>query len=569
MNKKGSYRWQSILQLLVLAGVIIVANIISGYVYSRYDLTQEGRYSLTEASKKLATDLDDVVYIKVYLKGDFPSGFQRLKSSTEDMLREFKAYAGSNIEYEFFNPNRFESSKKQQDFYQQLSKKGLEPTNLKSMEGQGYSEKIIVPGALVYYKGKEIPVDLLEGQIDQGPQQSLNNSIQLLEYKLANGIKKATTPSKPKIGFIRGHNELQGPPIADITKTLRQLQYQVKKLELPDIISIPMNYDLVIVPKPRRALNEKDKFKLDQYLMNGGRLLWLIDKVNANMDSLRNGGFQFTRANRLNLRDQLFTYGARINEDLIMDLQCNKIPLVTGQRGNQPKTQMFPWYYFPVVTTHNNHPINRNISPVSLKFANTIDTVGAPDIEKTVLLKSSQNSKAVKAPTRLHFSMLKSKPDPRQFPNSGLPLGVLLEGRFESVFKDRLTYSTRQMIDTLENASYRDSSKPTKQIVIGDGDIIRNEMRGQSEPFPLGYYRYTQQTFGNKDFLLNAIEYLIHGSGLIKARNKNVKLRLLDRTQAEKEKRKWQIINLSIPIGFVIIFGFIYSYIRKRRYTVG
>jgi ABC-2 type transport system permease protein len=303
--------------------------------------------------------------------------------------------------------------------------------------------------------------------------------------------------------------------------------------------------------------------------MNGGRLLWLIDKVNANMDSLRNGGFQFTRANRLNLRDQLFTYGARINEDLIMDLQCNKIPLVTGQRGNQPKTQMFPWYYFPVVTTHNNHPINRNISPVSLKFANTIDTVGAPDIEKTVLLKSSQNSKAVKAPTRLHFSMLKSKPDPRQFPNSGLPLGVLLEGRFESLFKNRLTYSTRQMIDTLENASYRDSSKPTKQIVIGDGDIIRNEMRGQSEPFPLGYYRYTQQTFGNKDFLLNAIEYLIHGSGLIKARNKNVKLRLLDRTQAEKEKRKWQIINLSIPIGFVIIFGFIYSYIRKRRYTVG
>ncbi len=568
MNKKRSYRWQSILQLLILIGVIIVANIISSYVYSRYDLTQEGRYSLTEASKELATNLDDVVYIKVYLKGDFPSGFQRLKSSTEDMLREFKAYAGSNIEYEFFNPNRFESSKKQQDFYQQLSKKGLEPTNLKSMEGQGYSEKIIVPGALVYYKGEEIPVDLLEGQIDQGPQQSLNNSIQLLEYKLANGIQKATSPTKPKIGFIRGHNELQGPPIADITKSLRQLQYQVKKLELPDIISIPMNYDLVIVPKPRRALNEKDKFKLDQYLMNGGRLLWLIDKVNANMDSLRNGGFQFTRANRLNLRDQLFTYGARINEDLVMDLQCNKIPLVTGQRGNQPQTQMFPWYYFPVVTTHNNHPINRNISPVSLKFANTIDTVGAPDIEKTVLLKSSQNSKAVKAPTRLHFSMLKSKPDPRQFPNSGLPLGVLLEGRFESVFKNRLTYSTRQMIDTLENASYRDSSKPTKQIVIGDGDIIRNEMRGPGEPFPLGYYRYTQQTFGNKDFLLNAIEYLIHGSGLIKARNKNVKLRLLDRTQAEKEKRKWQIINLSVPIGFVIIFGFIYSYIRKRRYTV-
>ncbi|PSR01773.1 MAG: hypothetical protein BRD50_08220 [Bacteroidetes bacterium SW_11_45_7] len=193
MNKKGSYRWQSILQLLVLA-VIIVANIISGYVYSRYDLTQEGRYSLTEASKELATDLDDVVYIKVYLKGDFPSGFQRLKSSTEDMLREFKAYAGSNIEYEFFNPNRFESSKKQQDFYQQLSKKGLEPTNLKSMEGQGYSEKIIVPGALVYYNGKEIPVDLLEGQIDQGPQQSLNNSIQLLEYKLANGIQKDQNP---------------------------------------------------------------------------------------------------------------------------------------------------------------------------------------------------------------------------------------------------------------------------------------------------------------------------------------------------------------------------------------
>lgn len=568
MKKRRSNRQQSLAQLLILVGVIIAANFISSFVYDRYDLTTEGRYTLTEPTKELVSDLEDVVYIKVYLKGEFPAGFQRLRSSTEDMLREFQAYAGNKVEYEFVNPTRYESRKKQREVIEQLSEKGLEPTNLKSMEGQGYSEKIIVPGAFVYYKGNEIPVDLLESQMGMGPQQSLNNSIQLLEYKLANGIQKAIRPTKPKIGFLRGHGELQGPPIADITKSLRQLQYQVKKVNLSDVLSIPMSYDLIVVPKPLRPFNEREKFKLDQFLMNGGRILWLLDMVNADMDSLREDGFQFTKGLRLNLKDQLFTYGARINEDLVMDLQSNKIPLVVGREGNNPQTQMFPWYYFPVSTSKNNHPINKNISPVSLRYVSTVDTVKAPNVEKTILLTSSRNSKALKAPTRLHFSMLRSEPKPRHFQSSYLPLGVLLEGHFQSVFKDRLAHSTRQMIDTLDNVSYRDSSDETRQIIIGDGDVIRNEVRSRGNPLPLGYYRYTRQTFGNKDFMLNAIEYLIDDSGLIKARNKDMKMRLLDRTQAKQEKLKWQMINMGIPIAFVFLFGLIYSYVRKKRYTV-
>ncbi len=566
MNKRSTSRNQILFRFAVILAIIILLNIIGNRYYYRFDLTKEKRYSLSSATKELLNGLEDVVYIKVYLEGEFPAGFKRLRNSTREMLDEFKAYSRHNIQYVFINPTAG-SQEERNALYLELTEKGLQPTNLRVQADKELTQKVIFPGALFFYRGKEIPVQLLESRIGAAPQQALNNSVELLEYKFANSIKKLTQRSRPNILFTQGQGELTGRTIADMMQTLQEFQYRVDTINLTQQV-IPKSASVLVVAKPNSAFREQEKFKIDQFVMQGGSVLWLLDVMDADMDSLRGQPLFFSQALILNLEDQLFKYGVRLNADLVQDLQCNRIPLVVGMLGDQPQTELFPWYYFPLVTPGNEHAIVRNLDAIALKFAGTIDTVGKADgnIKKTPLLRSSPYSKALRAPVRVHFSMLKESPDPSTFNKQHLLMGVLLEGKFESVFKNRVAPSFSEALES-EGMTFKDESIFSKMIVISDGDLIKNEVSATGSIYPLGFYAFTEQTFANKDFLLNCIEYLVDDTRLIETRNKEVRLRLLDNQRVQAERTKWQLLNTGLPLLLISVFGGVYYWVRKKRYA--
>jgi ABC-2 type transport system permease protein len=561
-----SAKFQSLFSLVLLTLILILANVVSYHFYRRFDLTKEKRHTLSNATRDLLRNLDDEVFIKVFLEGAFPAGFKRLRNATFDMLTEFRIASKNKIHFTFEDPFEGKNERDKKEIYDQLISKGLYPTNLRVSSDNQYYSKIIFPGALVRYRNREMPLQLLENQIGLGPQEVLNNSIELLEYKIANKIKKITQHTKPIIAFSEGQGELRDEEMADIKRTLEELQYQVLRLNLKNVLTIPPRYSLLVIAKPTEPFREQEKFKIDQFVMNGGSVLWLLDAVNIEMDSLRSKEFYLAMKRELNLDDQLFRYGARVNPFLVQDLQCNKIPLVVGMLGNQPQTELFPWYYFPILMGNNNHAIVRNLDAIQSQYIGTVDTIRASGISKTFLLTTSQYSKALMAPVRVHFSMLKEPPNPATFNKKHLPVSVLLEGTFPSVFKNRLAPETKHILDSL-NIPFLEKSSYAKMIIVADGDIIRNEISSRGAIMPLGFYGITEQTFANKDFILNCIEYLSDDTQLIETRNKEIRLRLLDRQKIQKEKLFWQTLNLGLPLLLIIIAGLIYNFIRKKKYT--
>ncbi len=566
MIGRRSYKYYSAIQFLILIAILIFINIISTAVYQRIDLTKEKRFTLSDPTKQMLSNLDDVVFVKVYLEGEFPAGFKRLRNSVKDMLNEFHTLAGGNLVYEFIDPNESKDASEKKQIMTHLINKGLNPVNLKVEGGEEYSEKIIFPGAIASYKGRELPISFLATQVGIGPQQALNNSISLLEYKIANTISKLGQPNKKKLAFIKGHGELSKNELIDISNKLSEF-YEVETINLPKHLVIPKDIDVIIMAKPQFPVDERDKYKIDQYIMNGGKIIWLIETLKAELDSLRGSKAFIAINNPINLQDQLFSYGARINPNLVQDLQCNPIPMVVGQMGDAPQTKLYPWFYYPILTSRSTHPIVKNLDMVMTQFISSIDTVGAKGIKKTILLTTSAYCKASYAPVRVSLSLARFEPKKEYFKKSYLPVVVLLEGRFKSVFKNRLSPATLKMIDTLQKVSSLEISQPTKMVVISDGDIIRNEVSSKGMKFPMGYYQYSNQTFANKDLILNIVEYLCDNSGLIETRGKEVKLRMLDRAKIKSEKIKWQSINLGVPFILLLTFGLLYNFIRKYRFT--
>jgi ABC-2 type transport system permease protein len=575
-NKRKKIKYNNSIQLLISLLIIILLNVVSQFLYTRFDLTTEKRYTLSDATKKFLKNLDDVVLFKVYLEGDFPAGFKRLKSETKEMLDEFRAYS-KNIEYKFINPSEGKDKKAVKNFYKQLMNKGLEPTNLQVKTNEGTSQTIIFPGAIVSYKDKEMPLQLLTSQQGAPAEVSLNNSIQGLEYNIANVIRKISIREKSKIGFITGHGELSEEQTADILYTLSDY-YDVQRVSIKGKINslgersektgkFVNKFKAIVIAKPDSAFPEKDKFLIDQYIMRGGKVIWLVDPVMATMDSLRKSyqtetlGF----ANNINLDDMLFTYGVRINTNLLLDLNALPIPVITGQVGDQPQQSMLPWYYFPLVSPASNHPIVNNLNVVKCEFASSIDTVGNREISKVILLTTSKYSRTLNTPVRISLDILYKKPDPRMFNKANLPLAVLLEGIFTSNFKGRVA---PEILEDKERFDFRETSDKTSMIVISDGDIIKNQLHySKGYPLPLGYDQYTNQTFGNKDFILNCIDYLCDESGLMTVRSRELKLRLLDKTRINNNKLSIQITNVAVPVLIVLIFGIIMIIIRKRIYN--
>jgi ABC-2 type transport system permease protein len=574
--KNTSLKIRSFVRLGILLLIVVLVNIISQSIYTRLDLTKEKRYTLAKATTTLLRDVDDVIYVQVYLEGKFPAGFKRLRNATEEMLYEFANVSGGKVQYRFVDPSAGEYAQKE-TLYKNLYDKGLLPTNLQVKENDGTSQQIIFPGLLMRYRGQEVPVNLLENRPGFGPDQALNISIELLEYKLANGIKKVSQRSQPRIGIVQGHGELDTFRMADIITTLTDLKYDVKLVNLPNTLSVAKRFETLIVAKPTTPFSEQDKFKLDQFAMNGGSILWLLDATNADMDSLKGQPFQMAGARDLNLDDQLFRYGVRFNNDLVQDIQSNVIPIVVGE-GNPPQTQMMPWPYFPVLTSYSSdpndvhlpkpHTIVRNLDAIATQFISTIDTIKVPDVKKTPLLYTSRYSKAILTPARIHFAILKEQPDPKNYTKSYMPVAWLLEGKFTSVFKNRLSAETiRTLNDSLNNVGFKDAGDYAKMIVVGDGDVIANAIANDGNPYLLGYYPYSQQTFANKDFILNCIEYLTDDAQLIETRNKEIKLRLLDKVKAREQKLMWQVLNMALPVVLIAIFGLVYNFIRRRKYA--
>lgn len=574
---KKSLKSVNLIQFALIVVIVILVNFIGSYFFTRFDLTSERRYTISDDTKKLLDGVDDIIFFSVYLEGEFPAGFKRLSRSTREMIDEFRAY-NKNIEYEFINPSSYEDKKRQNEFYTQLVQKGLTPTELNVKSKEGMSQTLIFPGAIASFRGREIPVSLLSSQGGLPPEEILNNSIQNLEFAIADAIRKLILDKKPKIAFTEGHGELDRYQTADITSALKEY-YVVERVTLNEQlnslterksvdsgkISIRNKFDAIIIAKPQKYFSEKDKFIIDQFMMRGGKVMWLIDPVVASLDSLQSRPSALAVLNDLNLNDLLFFYGARVNPDLIQDLSALPIPVKTGQVGDQPKFDFIPWIYFPVVNATQSHPIVRNLNAIKTEFVSSVDTIGQPGTSKTILLTSSEFSRSVNAPVEYSLAMLRQEPDRNLFIRKSIPLGVLIEGQFESLYNNRIP--TEIALDKDIGFTFAGESR---MIVIGDGDVIKNQMQmsnGNLLPLPLGYDRYTGQTFGNREFILNAMQYLTDGPGLISIRSREVKLRLLDKTKISSQRVYWQIRNVAGPVIFIITFGFLYSFYRKRKYT--
>lgn len=574
MDKRRNKK-RDLVNLVLSITIIVLLNIIGSFVFERFDLTSEKRYTLSPATVEMLENLDDIVYVKVYLEGEFPAGFKRLRNETREMLDEFRAYAGDNIEYEFINPSADPDKRKQDALFKQLYEKGLNPTNLEVKSETGTSSQVIWPAALVTYKGREMPWQLLKQQIGVSSEGQLNNSVQALEYELSNTIRKLSTIIKPRVAFVAGHGELDSVQVASVWQGLNEY-YEVEQVVLNNRLNALTerdtatgtarnSYKAIIIAKPDTAFSEQDKFIIDQFIMNGGKVLWALDPVYTDIDSLKVNGFTMGLQNTLNLDDQLFKYGVRINSNLALDLQCGFVPINKGLAGQQPQWKMEPWLFIPLVMPASKHPIVNNLDLIKFEYASSIDTVGSKGIKKTILLTTSKYTKMVNAPTRIDLRMTTIKPDERQFRNPNQPLAVLLEGEFESVFRNRPEIKA---FTEAKGTAFREKSNPTKMIVVSDGDVIRNEVqRSTGQALELGYDMYTRQMYANKTFILNCMNYLTDDSGLLSVRAREVKLRLLDKKKIKTQETKWKVLNTAVPILAVIVFGLVQYAVRKRKYA--
>ena len=572
-SKRKNQQRQASIRIVLLAAILVCVNLLAARFHYGFDLTEEKRFTLSPSTKKMLRNMEEVAVIDVYLKGQLPAGFQRLAASTRERLQYFKEVAGNKVVFRFSDPFEGKTEKEKGPIFQALAKKGIHGTNLQVQDEEGYSEKVIFPCALVQYKGKEYPVNLLENE-HQGmnPIEVLNYSESLLEYKFASAINYLIQPDQASIGYIMGNDENLGVNTNDALNTIKML-YHLDTIDLHGSMIIPGpglgTYEAIIINKPRSAFEDKDKFKIDQYIMRGGHVLWLLDGVNASMDSMSQASSQsfLTRDLPLNLDDMLFNYGVRVNPNLIEDMDCNPIPVVVGMLGDKPQTELRPWVYFPVLMPTSKHPIVHNLDPVMSMFTSSMDTIANPDIKKTILLASSKYSRVAPHPVRVSLSMMAFKLDNRMFNKPYQPVAVLLEGKFKSVFNNRLQPDFLKVLKDSLNMPYKSHcDSATSMIVVSDGDLIENDFSEREGTMEMGYWRYTRNRFANKTFFLNCLEYLTDKSGLLECRSKEVKLRLLDNGRVKAEKTKWQWINILLPSGIILVFASVYMFFRKRRY---
>ncbi len=544
---------KSYIKILIVIIALVVINLLGNSFYHRFDLTQDKRYTLSDETLEIINSIDHPIAIKVYLEGDFPAEFKRIQLETNQFLEELSSL-NSHIKFRFINP--ISNSK-------DLIKKGLQPSRLTVQEDGKVSEAVIFPWATVSYNKKIENVSLLSNTNASSQEDQLQKSIENLEYQFANALHKITSEKDKKIAIIRGNGELEDIYLYSFLKELGNY-YKLAQFTLDSVGQNPektlnelKSYDLSIIAKPSEKFSEKEKLVLDQYIINGGKTLWLIDNVHAEMDSLMQSGSSLAFNRELNLTDLLFNYGLRINYNVTKDLYSSSIRLASGNSGNQTQYQDFLWPYFPLVLSKNNNPISANLDPVLLKFPSSIDTL-QNNIKKTILLQSSPMAKIVGTPTNVSLNEIADQPDKKDYSDNLAVFGVLLEGGFKSAYSNR--------IKPFEFTSFKATGTDNKMIVISDGDIIANEVF-KGEPLPLNKDKWTNQAFGNSEFLMNSVHYLLDNSGILKLKNKNLQMQFLDKEKAFDERRYWQMFNIILPFVVLSLFGIVFHFLRKKKYS--
>ncbi len=563
--ERKNLKQQHIKELLLIVGIVITINLVASVYFVRYDLTSEKRYTLSQTSKELLKSISDPILVKIYLHGDLPIAFKKFEQSIKETLEEFRIYAGNKIQYEFIDPYESNNQRQVDATIENLYKKGLQPTNVKIKDKKGgYSEKIVIPGAIISANNIDFPVNLLSNNPILSGEENLNNSLQNLEYNFINAIYCVTNKNVSKIAFIEGHGEWDEYHTGDIMRELANY-FQVDRGVINGNIESLRPYKCIIIAGPQQNFSEEDKFVIDQYIMNGGKVIWLIDPVSINRDSLTQGN-TFASLALLNLEDQLFKYGIRINPVLIQDLQCAIIPVSTGFPSNQSKFIPAPWVYYPLLSGSMNHPISRNLNLIRTEFCSYIDTLSVNEIKHTVLLTTSKFSKVKNVPAFVSLSEIKKQPNEQEFNLSYLPVAVLSEGVFQSVFQHRILSA----LHIKGHYTFKPQSINTKMIFIADADIIKNDVRETPQGIlisKLGYDRYTNQTYGNKDFIVNAINYLTDDNNLVSLRSKFVQLRLLDKARLNDKLYFFQLLNIILPLILMAIAAIFIVYWRKHKFA--
>ena len=556
MNKQKYTKY--ILAVLIL----ILLNICSNYYFKRLDLTSDKKYSISSETKQLIKEIDDIVFFKIYLHGDIPIEYKQLHQEITYLLNELRAYS-KYIEYEFIDPSALENEQYKRALEEQLFQQGISPIPHRSYKNNKMEEVWIFPGLTVSYKTKELGLTLIDKSLMRNPDAVIKNSIEKLESLLTNSIRNLTIKKK-KIGLINGHGETTNALIESFKQLISE-HYQV--IDLPEIdgkLNALNNIDCIIINHPQTMFSEKDKFIIDQFIMNGGKSIWLLNGTNANMDSLtqKSEAIVLSVDDERNLNDLLFQYGVRINNDLVQDLQAAPIPVVTHYIDNKPEWAFFPWTFFPIISSEKNHLITTNINPVKTQFPSTIDTINN-GIKKTILLKTTKNTKITNTPALINLESLKEEPNVSSFNDGEQNIAILLNGVFRSIFEGRIPLKIQNNKEIQFKSKTFDKNK---MIIISDAYFINNQfLKGQ--PLPLGLDQYTGQKYGNGDFMLNCIDYLLGNEAFIKIRSKSIKLRLLNKQKIETEKKYWQLINIIMPITIVLIIGLTLFTIRKRKYN--
>ncbi len=561
-------------RFLVALGILILVNIASQWASFRWDLTSEKRYSLSEQTKNLLGKIEEPLLITVYLEGDLPTGFQRLQRETRQMLTEFRT-ENRLLQFIVVNPSEAADERDRAEVYQQLSSKGLESVQVEVKEKEGFRTLQLFPGIIASYGDKETSASLLQQQLAANPEAQIQASVQNLEYTLATALRQLVIPDKPLIALLDGHGEMTQEKteslVRELSKSYTLERFNLREFvadsttELPSIATQQRRlnrYHLIIVAKPTAPFGDLDKWLIDQYLMSGGKILWAVDAVHAEMDSLSYAPefLAYPVWDHLRLTDQFFSYGVRVNTSLVQDMVS---------AGVNDRRAVHRWVYFPLLMAQTQHPIARELNALKMEFGTTVDTVVAPGVRKTFLLFSSPYSRRQSTPGVVSLRTMYEEPNPATFREQHLPMAVLLEGTFSSVFKNRLAplNAEGRALPLLTE------SKKTQQLIIADGDVLKNQRNlvnpnmPRGEALPLGYDQFTGMQFGNADFVLNAVDYLLDADGLIGVRNREVKLRLLDAPRVAREGSFWKVFNTLFPMGMVFLGGWLYRIYRKRKYA--
>jgi gliding-associated putative ABC transporter substrate-binding component GldG len=551
-------------KLLTIFGALLLLNFAGHFFFKRFDLTSDQRYSLSDTSLNIIKEVKEPLYIDVYLEGNFPGEFKKLKTETQSLLDEFKAY-NSNIIVQFVNP--LEKEEEREEIMQSFLERGLIPLNVTVDDKGKQTQEVVFPWAVITYNDKNTKVPLLKNMMGASTAEKVVSSVQHLEYAFANALNTVVKTKEKKVAIIKGNGEFNDLLIADFLKSVRE-NYYIAPVTLDSVSSNPngtlkhlKTYDLAVITKPTEAFTDEEKQVLDQFIINGGKTIWLLDQVNMDMDSLyTETGSNLAFPRDLNLNDMLFKYGVRIKPDLVKDIQAAPIALATGKQGNATQYTQYPWLFSPAVYPDANHSIVSNLDVLKFEFANPIELLNN-DIKKTVLLHSSKYSKPVGAPVEVSLNMVGDRPAQKDFPpaSGNISLAVLLEGKFHSVYENRVL--------PFKEPSFISVGKRNKMIVISDGDVIRNQYDKDFQPLELGYDKWTNTMYANKEFLLNCVNYLLDDNGLINIRNKDIDLPILDKEKVYENYTFSQIITVGVPIVLLAVFGFVFTWLRKRKYS--